>query len=76
MLTLLKKQTRKGKIPAGLPKGVKSANKTGEYESRQHDAAIVFSKKADYIIVIMSEGDGAAIGHIQNLSRITYNYFN
>jgi beta-lactamase class A len=76
MLSLLKKQTRKGKIPAGLPKGVKSANKTGEYETRQHDAAIVFSKKADYVIVIMSEGDGAAISHIQKLSRITYKYFN
>lgn len=76
MLSLLKQQQRKGKIPAGLPKGVKSANKTGEYESRQHDAAIVFSKNADYIIVIMSEGDGGSIGHIQNLSRITYNYFN
>lgn len=76
MLSLLKHQQRKGKIPAGLPKGVKSANKTGEYGSRQHDAAIVFSKKADYVIVIMSEGDGAAISHIQHLSRMTYDYFN
>lgn len=76
MLSLLKKQTRKSKIPAGLPKGVKSANKTGEYESRQHDAAIVFSKKADYIIVIMSEGDSGSIGHIRSLSKTTYDYFN
>ena len=76
MLALLKKQQRKGKIPAGLPSGVKSANKTGEYESRQHDAAIVFSENADYIIVIFTEGDGASIGHIQALSRATYNYFN
>lgn len=76
MLNLLKAQKRKGKIPAGLPKGVKSANKTGEYGNRQHDAAIVFSKKADYVIVIMTEGDGAAISHIQKLSRMTYEYFN
>lgn len=76
MLNLLKAQQRKGKIPAGLPKGVKSANKTGEYQARQHDAAIVFSKKADYVIVIMTEGDGAAISHIQKLSAITYKYFN
>lgn len=76
MLNLLKKQTRKSKIPAGLPKGVKSANKTGEYSSRQHDAAIVFSKKADYIIVIMSEGDPSSIGHIRTLSKTTYDYFN
>lgn len=76
MLSLLKKQTRKSKIPAGLPKGVKSANKTGEYESRENDAAIVFSENADYIIVIMSEGDSGAIGHIRSLSKTTYDYFN
>lgn len=76
MLSLLKKQTRKSKIPAGLPKNVKSANKTGEYEAREHDAAIVFSKKADYIIVIMTEGDSGAIGHIRSLSKTTYDYFN
>lgn len=45
MLKYLKAQQRKGKIPAGLPKGVKSANKTGEYGPYEHDAAIVFSKK-------------------------------
>lgn len=76
MLNLLKSQQRKGKIPAGLPKGVKSANKTGEYNSRQHDAAIVFSKEADYVIVIFTEGGNGSIGHIQSLSRKVYNYFN
>ena len=76
MLSLLKKQTRKSKIPAGLPKGVKSTNKTGEYEARQHDAAIVFSENTDYIIVIMTEGDSGAIGHIRTLSKATYDYFN
>ena len=76
MLSLLKQQTRKSKIPAGLPKGVKSANKTGEYEARQHDAAIVFSKKADYVIVVMTEGDGSSISHIHSVSRVVYNYFN
>ena len=76
MLNLLKAQQRKGKIPAGLPAGVKSANKTGEYNLIQHDAAIVFSKKADYVIVVLSDGDTAGISHIQAISRTTYNYFN
>ena len=76
MLSLLKKQTRRGKIPAGLPSKVKTANKTGETSDLQHDAAIVFSKNADYILVVMSEGDSAAVGHIRTLSKITYNYFN
>lgn len=76
MLSLLRHQTRKNKIPAGLPPKVKTANKTGETSQLQHDAAIVFSKKADYIIVVMSEGDSAAIEHIRELSKVTYNYFN
>ncbi len=76
MLNLLKKQQRKGKIPAGLPSGVKSANKTGEYNSRQHDAAIVFSEDADYVIVIFTEGASDSIGRIQSLSRNVYQYFN
>ena len=33
MLELLEGQTVKGKIPAGLPNGVETANKTGEMPS-------------------------------------------
>ena len=76
MLNTLKKQQRKSKIPAGLPSGVKTANKTGEFNARQHDVAIVFSKKADYIIAVMTENDGNAISHIRELSKTTYEYFN
>lgn len=76
MLSLLKQQKHRSKIPAGLPENVVCANKTGEYGVRQHDAAIVYSKGADYIISIMTEGDGAAISHIQNVSGIVYQFFN
>jgi beta-lactamase class A len=76
MLSLLKKQTRKSKIPAGLPSGVKSANKTGEVGGEQHDSAIVFSKNADYILVIMTNNDGSSISHIRQVSRAVYDYFN
>lgn len=76
MLNYLKAQERKWKIPAGLPKGVKSANKTGEYAQYEHDAAIVFSENADYIIVVLTEGDGAAIEHIRSISKTVYRYFN
>jgi beta-lactamase class A len=47
MLSLLKKQTRRSKIPTGIPANITVANKTGETDSVQHDAAIVFSPKAD-----------------------------
>lgn len=76
MLKYLKAQEVKYKIPAGLPKGVKSANKTGEYSKYEHDAALVFSKNADYVIVVMTERDGAAISHIRKISKTVYNYFN
>lgn len=76
MLDLLKQQEWRAKIPSGLPSDVVCANKTGEYGARQHDAAIVYSRGADYIIAVMTDGDGAAISHIQNVSRIVYDYFN
>lgn len=65
MLNLLKNQKCRKKIPAGLPSGTECANKTGELNSMQHDAAIVFSEGADYILVIMSEGDKYAVKHIK-----------
>ena len=39
MRDLLLQQERRWKIPTGLPSGIKCANKTGETDSYQHDAA-------------------------------------
>lgn len=69
-------QQRTEKIPAGLPEGTKCANKTGEMNFTQHDAAIVYSPNATYIIVVMSTDCGAAIGNIRDISKVTYDYFN
>ena len=55
MLDLLLKQTRRWKIPSGLPSGTKVANKTGETSQYQHDAAIVFGPKTDYVVCIFSQ---------------------
>ena len=77
MLKLLKAQTRRSKIPSGVPDGVTVANKTGELGDVQNDAAIVYSG-GDYVIVTMSEGvsesDGIEI--INNISRMTYEEYN
>ena len=54
MLGYLKGQQRTHKIPAGLPEGVESANKTGELDTVENDAAIVFAD-TPYILCIMSE---------------------
>ena len=49
----MKKQERTGKIPAGLPSGVKVANKTGELEDVEHDVAIIYGEDSDYILCIL-----------------------
>ena len=35
-------QTRTGKIPAGVPSYVTTANKTGELDDTENDAAIIY----------------------------------
>ncbi|MDO4337989.1 MAG: serine hydrolase [Eubacteriales bacterium] len=78
MLNLLLGQTRRWKIPAGLPSGVKVANKTGETSAVQHDMAIVYGKKTDYIICVFSSGAGesSGISGIRSISRKVYEYLN
>lgn len=76
MLRLLKAQTRRGKIPAGIPKGVIVANKTGETSFAENDAAIVYSKGADYVIVVMSRNGKNSVNEIKKLSKVVYEYFN
>lgn len=78
MLNLLLRQTRRWKIPSGLPSGVKVANKTGETSSVDHDMAIVFGKKTDYVICVFSRtgSEGYAIPRIKSISGTVYNYLN
>lgn len=79
MLNFLKNQERRWKIPAGIPGGVTVANKTGETDDYTHDAAIVYSKGADYILVVMGHAPGSgwsSASHITSVSRIVYNFFN
>ena len=68
------------KIPAGVPENVKTANKTGELEDAEHDAAIVYSPACTYILVVMSNdlepyyNDG--ISQVCEISKTVYNYLN
>ena len=75
-LDLLLNQTHINKIPAGLPAGTKCANKTGDTDEFQHDAAIVYSPATDYILCVMSVNCGAAIPNITKISSTVYTYFN
>ena len=71
MLDLLSRQTVTYKIPEGVP--VRTANKTGELDTVQNDAAIVFSE-SPYVLCVMSEdvSSGAAISYIVELSSEVY----
>lgn len=79
MLDLLLQQTVTDKILSGLPEGISVANKTGETDEVQHDAAIVFGEKTDYILCVMSSdisGAGDAQSVIQDISGMVYELLN
>lgn len=78
MLELLKAQELTGKIPAGLPEGTVTANKTGEVSTMEHDAAIVYSPSGDYILCVMSVNladTETARQHIRDISATVYHFF-
>ena len=77
ILTSMKNQERTSKIPSGLPEGIESANKTGELDSVQNDAAIIFADNIDYILVVMMDevyNGMEAIENISKISELTYEY--
>jgi len=63
-------------IPAGLPKGIRVAHKTGDIERIYHDAALVFPPgRKPYALVVMTRGfrtkdDGAAA--VREISRTVW----
>lgn len=77
MLDLLKAQTFNDKLPKLLPKDTVIAHKTGEIDFLSHDGGIIYAKKRDYIIVVLSESDypPGAEERIAKISKSVYNYF-
>lgn len=78
MIDLLKKQTLNDRITRYLPEEIPVAHKTGELFNSKHDAGIVFTKKGDYIIVVLSDtkDPAGASEKIANFSKEIYDYFN
>ena len=77
----LKMQQRKNKIPAQLPEGVGTANKTGELDTVENDAAIIYdtAKGIDLVVCFMSQDltdTGAAQNTIAADARAIYGYYN
>ncbi|MDO4308174.1 MAG: serine hydrolase [Eubacteriales bacterium] len=81
MYYLLKLQERVNKIPAQLPEGVHTANKTGELSNVENDAGIIFdtAKGIDLVVCFMSENltdTAAAQASIAQNARLIYGYYN
>ncbi len=71
----MKRQTRREKIPAGVPDGIVTANKTGELEDVENDAAIIWGEDQAYILCVMSGGlsaPGEAKACVARLSEEIY----
>lgn len=70
-------QNTRYKIPAGLPEGVSCGNKTGEMDTTENDAAIIYAGSCDYILVVLSSdwnSKDEAISRIQSISSLVYQY--
>lgn len=77
ILELMRQQQILYKIPAGVPDSVATANKTGELDYMQGDAAIVFAPFGTYILVIIGDdltNIGNAQAQIRELSAYIYDF--
>lgn len=76
--SLMLNQHTRYKIPAGLPEGVETGNKTGEMDTVENDVAVIYGTYGDYILCVLSNdwnSKDEAISHIQEISSIVYDFF-
>lgn len=78
-LGLLKRQRTRDRIPAQLPRGTPVAHKTGLERSVCHDAGIIFTRKGDLLICVLTQrkgkkGSQPAKRFIARLAERTYRY--
>ena len=70
MLDIMLDQQYRSGIPAGLPKAVRVAHKTGNISTVHHDAGIVYiEERAPYVLVILTQfaaekGRGTAVAEV------------
>lgn len=79
-IKLLKMQRANDRIPKYLPTNITIAHKTGLEKSVCHDVGIVFTKKGDFIICVLTKhknsNSAASKELIAKLAYYTYGYFN
>jgi beta-lactamase class A len=78
MIKILLDQTFNEIIPAGLPKEVKVAHKTGSITGVHHDSGIIFLPDGRrYVLVLLSKGledEKAAIQAMAQVSKMIYHF--
>jgi beta-lactamase class A len=74
MIAILKRQTFRNAIPAGLPPGLPVAHKTGSITRIQHDAGVVFAGRPYTLVVLVRgvEDQKVSTALIASLSKIVY----
>lgn len=72
MLSRLKQQIWRERVPAGVPDGVVVADKPGWLDGVQNDAAIIYGPKSTYVITILS--DSGSTAPLAELSTLVYDY--
>jgi beta-lactamase class A len=76
MIEILSQQKFRAKIPAGIPDGIRVANKTGSITRIDHDAAIVFpEERRPYVLVVLTRGIDNRVeaeSLIAGLSKVIY----
>lgn len=80
MLSILKGQNFRDRIPRLLPRGTEIANKTGSlYEHSNGDVAIIFSPTGDYILCVITNefaSSDEVMSAMASLSLEIYNWYN
>lgn len=72
MASWLEAQTRRNRIPAGLPPGIRCGNKTGSLNNLTHDAAYVVPQDGHpYSLALLMEGPGTEAEHSRKIREIS-----
>lgn len=78
MVEILKRQSFNQAIPAGLPKGIAVAHKTGDITKVHHDAAIVYAKRPFVLVLLVRgiEDEKVAYALMADITRDLYSSLN
>jgi len=73
MVDILHRQQFRSGIPAGVPRGTRVANKTGDISTVAHDAGLVYlPDRKPYAIAILTEWEPSATGRSTTIAAASY----